>query len=40
LTPREPIPAFGGRTAEQVMKSGQAAAFRNYLDAIALGGFA
>jgi Protein of unknown function (DUF2384) len=36
----EPIPAFGGRTAEQLVKSGQAAALRDYLDSIALGGFA
>ena len=36
----EPIPAFGGRTAESLVKSGQAAALRVYLDSIALGGFA
>ena len=36
----EPIPAFGGRTAEQLVKSGQAAALRDYLDSIAIGGFA
>ncbi|MGO9422356.1 MbcA/ParS/Xre antitoxin family protein [Roseiarcus sp.] len=36
----EPIPAFGGRTAESLVKSGQAAALRDYLDSIALGGFA
>ena len=36
----EPIPAFGGRTAEQLVKSGQAGALRDYLDSIALGGFA
>jgi Antitoxin Xre/MbcA/ParS C-terminal toxin-binding domain len=36
----EPIPAFGGRTAEQLVKSGQATALRDYLDSIALGGFA
>ena len=35
----EPIPAFG-RTAEQLVKSGQATALRDYLDSIALGGFA
>jgi hypothetical protein len=36
----EPISAFGGRTAEQLVKSGQATALRDYLDSIALGGFA
>lgn len=36
----EPIPAFGSRTAEQLVKSGQAGALRDYLDSIALGGFA
>jgi hypothetical protein len=36
----EPIPAFGDRTAEALVKSGQAAALRDYLDSIALGGFA
>ena len=36
----EPIPAFGGRTAESLVKSGQAAALRDYLDSIAIGGFA
>jgi hypothetical protein len=36
----EPIPAFGGRTAESLVKSGQAAALRDYLDSIAMGGFA
>ena len=36
----EPIPAFGDRTAESLVKSGQAAALRDYLDAIAMGGFA
>jgi hypothetical protein len=36
----EPIPAFGGRTAESLVKSGQAGAVRAYLDHIALGGFA
>ncbi|HKN31142.1 MAG TPA: MbcA/ParS/Xre antitoxin family protein [Roseiarcus sp.] len=36
----EPIPAFGGRTAEQLVKSGQATALRDYLDSIAVGGFA
>lgn len=36
----EPIPAFGGRTAESLVKSGQAATLRDYLDSIAMGGFA
>ena len=36
----EPIPAFGDRTAESLVKSGKAAAVRDYLDHLALGGFA
>jgi hypothetical protein len=36
----EPIPAFGGRTAEALVKDGKAAAVRDYLDRVALGGFA
>jgi uncharacterized protein (DUF2384 family) len=36
----EPLPAFGGRTAESLVKEGKAAAVRDYLDHIALGGFA
>jgi hypothetical protein len=36
----EPIPAFGDRTAEQLVKSGKAGALRDYLDSIAMGGFA
>jgi len=36
----EPIPALGDRTAESLVKSGQAAAVRDYLDAIATGAFA
>jgi uncharacterized protein (DUF2384 family) len=36
----EPLPAFGGRTAESLVKDGKAAAVRDYLDHIALGGFA
>jgi hypothetical protein len=36
----EPIPAFGGRTAEAVVKSGQASAMRDYLDHLATGGYA
>jgi uncharacterized protein (DUF2384 family) len=35
-----PIPAFGGRTAEALVKEGRAAAVRDYLDHLALGGFA
>lgn len=36
----QPIPAFGGRTAESLMKEGKAAAVRDYLDGVALGSFA
>lgn len=36
----EPIPAFGGRTAEALVKEGRAAAVRDYLDHVATGGFA
>ncbi len=36
----EPIPAFGGRTAESIVKTGQASALRDYLDVLAMGGFA
>ena len=36
----EPIPAFGGRTAEQLVKDGKAAALRDWLDHVATGGFA
>lgn len=36
----EPIPAFGGRTAEALVKSGQATAVRNYVDHLATGGYA
>jgi len=36
----QPISAFGDRTAESLVKSGDAAALREYLDSIALGGFA
>lgn len=36
----EPIPAFGGRTAESLVKDGKAAAVRDYLDSVALGSFA
>lgn len=35
----QPLPAFGGRTAEALVKDGKAAALRNYLDHMALGGF-
>jgi DNA-binding XRE family transcriptional regulator len=34
------IPAFGGRTAEALVKEGKAAAVRDYLDHLAVGGFA
>ncbi|MBO0736645.1 MAG: DUF2384 domain-containing protein [Alphaproteobacteria bacterium] len=36
----QPIAAFGDRTAEALVKSGQAAAVRDYLDHLAVGGFA
>jgi uncharacterized protein (DUF2384 family) len=36
----EPIPAFGGRTAESLVKDGQAGALRDWLDHVATGGFA
>ncbi len=36
----QPIPALDGRTAEALVKSGKASAVRDYLDHIALGGFA
>lgn len=35
----EPIAAFGGRTAESLVKAGKATAVRDYLDHVALGGF-
>jgi uncharacterized protein (DUF2384 family) len=36
----QPLPAFGGRTAEALVKEGKAASVRDYLDHMALGGFA
>jgi uncharacterized protein (DUF2384 family) len=36
----EPLPAFGGRTAEALVKTGGAAAVRDYLDHLATGGYA
>jgi uncharacterized protein (DUF2384 family) len=36
----QPIPALDGRTPEALVKAGQAAAVRGYLDHLALGGFA
>ena len=36
----QPLAAFGGRTAESLVKSGQAGAVRDYLDHLAMGGFA
>jgi lambda repressor-like predicted transcriptional regulator len=36
----QPIPAFGGRTAESLVKEGRASDVRDYLDHLALGGFA
>jgi uncharacterized protein (DUF2384 family) len=36
----EPMPSFGHRTAESLVKEGKAVAVREYLDRVALGGFA
>ncbi len=36
----QPIPALGGRTAEALVESGQTGAVHDYLDVVALGGFA
>ena len=36
----QPIPALDGRTPEALVKSGEAGAVRDYLDHLALGGFA
>ncbi|ESY64419.1 XRE family transcriptional regulator [Mesorhizobium sp. LNHC232B00] len=36
----QPLPAFGGRTAEALVKDGKAVAVRDYLDHMAVGGFA
>jgi len=36
----QPIPALDGRTCEALVKTGDAAAVREYLDHMALGGFA
>jgi len=36
----EPLPAFGGQTAEGLVKAGLATPLRDYLDHIATGGFA
>ena len=36
----QPIPAFGGRTAETLVKEGRIAVLREYLDHIERGGFA
>lgn len=35
-----PIPAFGGRTAESIVKDGRADLVREYVDHLAMGGFA
>ncbi|WP_442504159.1 antitoxin Xre/MbcA/ParS toxin-binding domain-containing protein [Marinivivus vitaminiproducens] len=36
----QPIPALDGRTPEALVKAGQAGAVRDYLDHLALGGYA
>jgi hypothetical protein len=35
----QPLPEFGSRTAESLVKEGKASAVRDYLDHVALGGF-
>ncbi len=36
----QPLPGFGERTAEMLVRDGHAGAVRRYLDEVALGGFA
>ena len=36
----QPIPAFGDRTAEELVRAGRAEHVRSYLEGIALGGYA
>jgi hypothetical protein len=36
----QPIPAFGGRTAESLVDSGEVSALRDYLDHLSMGGYA
>lgn len=36
----QPLPALGARTAEALVKMGQGAAVRDYLDTLSIGGFA
>jgi hypothetical protein len=36
----QPIPAFGGQTAEDLVRAGRAEHLREYLNGIALGGYA
>jgi hypothetical protein len=36
----EPIPAFGGLTAEMIVSLGQSAALGDFLEHLAIGGFA
>ncbi|WP_158915830.1 antitoxin Xre/MbcA/ParS toxin-binding domain-containing protein [Caulobacter sp. S45] len=36
----QPLPSFGDRTAEALVREGRAAAVRRYLDRIAVGGYA
>lgn len=36
----EPLPAFGHQTAEAVVKEGRAEALKQYLDGLAVGGYA
>jgi len=36
----EPLPAFGGETADSLVKAGRIGALRDYLEFLSLGGFA
>lgn len=36
----QPIPAFGGRTADALVQAGEIDALRDYLDHLARGGYA
>ncbi|EPE94189.1 hypothetical protein RGCCGE502_30857 (plasmid) [Rhizobium grahamii CCGE 502] len=40
MVPAQPLPTFGGRIAEALVKDGKAAAVRDDLDHMAVGGFA
>jgi hypothetical protein len=36
----EPLPEFGGETAESIVRHGKASSIREFIDHVALGGFA